>query len=608
MAVGRRRITVEIAVLAVLALGLLAIGASPVAGVAPPAPADAATEALDQSVCPGAALNPVAVVNGSTLCTHGSDPRAVADTPQSSGPVPELECIGSGSDGARVHVVYARPADKPDHYASVVATLRSYVAAIDDAIDDSAARTGGTRHVRWLTDAGCQVVVDNVVLGATGDDSFANTISALDALGYDRTSRKYLVWMDSSGNGICGMATRWVDDSAGIDNDNNANPSYARVDSPCWSAGAAGHELMHMLGAVQGSAPHVTAAGHCRDDYDQMCYDDGSGPPAIVCPAPADERLFDCGNDDYFSTAAAPGSYLATHWNSAGSRWLSGPGVPAYSPANDDFSQAAALSGANGAPHVVTGTNRRASSEPGEPNHAGVAGGRSVWYRLDATASGTATLDTFDSGIDTLLAVYTGGDVGALTPVGSNDDDGGLRFSRVQVPVLAGVSYHVAVDGKAGAAGSLSLTWQVAPRRLRPDAQIRKAGQTTFKGDGVYNTDGSGQTASANLARGASVDFTVKVENDGNVADRFLLTGTAAGAGFSARYYDAAGAEITAAVLAGTYDTGSLAPRASRTIRVRVKARSAAVVGASQTVVITARSAQGPTRVDVVRATASVTT
>lgn len=606
--VGRGRAPVVGAVLTVLSLALLSIAAPPAGGAPPPGPPGGATEVLDPSACPGEGLDPVAVVGGATLCTHGNDAPAVADTPESAGPAAELACIGNGTSGGRVHVLYARPSDKPDRYASVVATLRGYVAAIDAAFDDSAARTGGTRHVRWLTDPGCQVVIDNLVLGPTADDSFANTVNALEALGYDQPNRKYLVWMDSSGNGICGLGTRWVDDSSSSTNANNTGVGYSRIDAPCWSSGAAAHELMHNLGAVQGSAAHSTAAGHCRDDYDQMCYDDGGGAPAIVCPAPADERLFDCGNDDYFHTGPAGGSYLATHWNTARSRFLDWPGAPPYEAANDEFSEAQVLTGTNGVTHTVTGSNVWAAHERGEPDHAGVGGDHSVWYRLDAGVNGTATFDTFDSGFDTVVAAYTGSTVDGLTQVAANDDFGGLRFGRIELPVTAGTTYHVAVDGKSGATGDLTLNWRVVRRRLRPDAQIRKAGQATFKGDGVYNTDGSGQTASAGLARGASVDFTVKLENDGNVVDPLTVTGTAAGAGFSVRYFDAAGAEITTAVLAGTYSTGPLAPGANRTIRVRVKARSGAAVGARQAVTITAGSGTDAAVVDVVRTTVSVRT
>jgi hypothetical protein len=80
-----------------------------------------------------------------------------------------------------------------------------------------------------------------------------------------------------------------------------------------------------MLGAVLSTAPHPSDAGHCYDESDRMCYKDGPTPMQQVCPA-EDEYLLDCNNDDYFSTAPRPGSWLATHWNTANSRFLIGGG------------------------------------------------------------------------------------------------------------------------------------------------------------------------------------------------------------------------------------------------------------------------------------------
>lgn len=97
--------------------------------------------------------------------------------------------------------------------------------------------------------------------------------------------------------------------------------AYGLVIPGCWAdkGRAAAHELVHMLGAVQRDAPHVTAAGgHCADGFDLMCYDNGAGNGCTTTACPADQRLLlDCGRDDYFNPKPAPGSYLATHWNIA---------------------------------------------------------------------------------------------------------------------------------------------------------------------------------------------------------------------------------------------------------------------------------------------------
>src|SRR5205809_427368 len=88
-------------------------------------------------------------------------------------------------------------------------------------------------------------------------------------------------------------------------------------------------------------------------------------------------------------------------------------------PANDNFVDAQGLSGSSAS---VSGTSVGASKEAGEPNHAGNPGGHSVWYVWTAPSSRTVTVDTVGSSFDTLLAVYTGSSVSALTTVTSNDD------------------------------------------------------------------------------------------------------------------------------------------------------------------------------------------
>src|SRR5262245_18046438 len=51
------------------------------------------------------------------------------------------------------------------------------------------------------------------------------------------------------------------------------------------------------------------------------------------------------------------------------------------------------------------------------------------------------------SSFDTVLAVYTGVRVSALTPVASNDDNAGGTNSRLTFVAAAGAVYHIAVDG-----------------------------------------------------------------------------------------------------------------------------------------------------------------
>jgi hypothetical protein len=125
---------------------------------------------------------------------------------------------------------------------------------------------------------------------------------------------------------------------------------------------------------------------------------------------------------------------------------------------NDAFASRISLAGSS---VTATGSNVGATKETGEPNHVGNAGGRSVWWTWTAPFSGTAVIDTLSSSFDTLLAVYTGSAVSALSAVsnGANDDSpaGNTLTSKVTIAVTAGTTYQVAVDGYNGASGNVTL-------------------------------------------------------------------------------------------------------------------------------------------------------
>src|SRR6185437_3870596 len=103
-------------------------------------------------------------------------------------------------------------------------------------------------------------------------------------------------------------------------------------------------------------------------------------------------------------------------------------------------------------------TNAGATLEGGEsPMIAGENANGSVWYTWTAPATGTVTVDTATSDFDTLLALYTGNAVNALTLVGSHDDVSGALTSKVRVQVTASTVYRIRVDGYAGDSGTIAL-------------------------------------------------------------------------------------------------------------------------------------------------------
>jgi hypothetical protein len=131
---------------------------------------------------------------------------------------------------------------------------------------------------------------------------------------------------------------------------------------------------------------------------------------------------------------------------------------PATPPDNDDFHDAQLLTGPNG---VVSGQNRKATREPDEPEHLRFGGAdHSVWYRWVAPETRWIVMETANTRIDTVLAVYTGTELASLKCVAANDDAPGRFTSRVCFLARRGTTYHVAVDGYMGASGAFDLRWQ----------------------------------------------------------------------------------------------------------------------------------------------------
>jgi PASTA domain len=173
----------------------------------------------------------------------------------------------------------------------------------------------------------------------------------------------------------------------------------------------------------------------------------------------------------------------------------------AVAPDNDAFDAALELTGRSDA---TSGTNKDATKEPLEPNHANEVGGPSVWYRWTAPADGETTIETCGSDdFDTLLAAYTGTSVGALmgTEVASNDDDCGFQ-SSITFAAEEGQTYRIALDGRNGETGLFSLQLRLAP----PNDDFADAVVVTGDDGSV---DGTNEGASAEASEPGSVSGSV---------------------------------------------------------------------------------------------------
>ena len=128
-------------------------------------------------------------------------------------------------------------------------------------------------------------------------------------------------------------------------------------------------------------------------------------------------------------------------------------GTTAAAPANDNFANAVVLAGQSAS--RTNDTNVDATLEAGEATTvAGAIGGGSIWYVWTAPIDGQVRIDTRTSDFDTLLGVYTGAAVGALTEVASNDDCCGALTSRVRFVATAEPRTGSESTASAGAAVS----------------------------------------------------------------------------------------------------------------------------------------------------------
>ena len=178
-------------------------------------------------------------------------------------------------------------------------------------------------------------------------------------------------------------------------------------------------------------------------------------------------------------------------------------------------------------------------------------------------------------------------------------------------PPIFGYSYALAVSSTSlyvggafvNAAGIATADfvakWALGSPR-KPDGRIR-LGTSALVGNNIYNTTGVNQSRTGSATPGHSVTFGISIQNDGTGADRFKVkaTGTAL-TGYVVKYFRGT-TDISAAVVAGTYQTASLAPTATYLITATVTVKSGAAVGSNVTRLVTLTSIGNSTKKDAVK-------
>jgi hypothetical protein len=182
------------------------------------------------------------------------------------------------------------------------------------------------------------------------------------------------------------------------------------------------------------------------------------------------------------------------------------------------------------------------------------------------------------------------------------------------VPTARDGIQAVVFDGEVYVAGGGTLPRGTGPTdvlevyiptsTVRPDALVKLSTATAMLGGDVWNLTGLGQTATSTAAQGVTRTFKIRIENDGSTFDAYTVQAPGASPGFAVRYLrGASGAvDITAAVVAGTYMTPSLARGGSVVMRVRIQVKAGAPAEAVQSIPLTIASVARPSSIDVVKA------
>ncbi len=254
----------------------------------------------------------------------------------------------------------------------------------------------------------------------------------------------------------------------------------------------------------------------CGSDFDTLlAVYTGDGPEALVAVAGNDDG---CDAQSRVSFAAVAGTAYAIAVDGfngeQGSIALTLEPTPP--PPNDNFAAAEALSVT--VPSSAEGTVVGATREPGEPDHAGGSRGASVWYTWAPAQSGDVTIQTCDSSLDTVLAVYTGDFLDGLTPLVSDDDGCGSQ-SRVTFAAAAGTIYRIAVDGQSADQGPFFLSLEPPP--VNDDFAAAEVVPGTLpvnlEGSNLGATREPGEPGHAGDPGGASVWYTWTPAESGTV-------------------------------------------------------------------------------------------
>ncbi|MEO0227861.1 MAG: hypothetical protein ABIL70_07430, partial [candidate division WOR-3 bacterium] len=136
------------------------------------------------------------------------------------------------------------------------------------------------------------------------------------------------------------------------------------------------------------------------------------------------------------------------------------------------------------------------------------------------------------------------------------------------------------------------------------DNHIKNSNEGTYIGDNIYNLNGEGQTKTQNASTVNPAVYHIKIENDGNGSDGFIVNElTTDRQNWNVSYYDAliGGNNITSEIQGSGWSTGALNPGQFREIRMEVIPDAGVANGSTKTIDVMSTSVNDNAKKDVVR-------
>ena len=291
-----------------------------------------------------------------------------------------------------------------------------------------------------------------------------------------------------------------------------------------------GNDLWYRWTATQTGVTTLQTCGQVAHDSAIAVYATSTCPTAGSSIACDDDA---CGLESLVSwNAISGGTYMLQIGSSGGGP--GGPGTFTISvvgvPANDDCATPISITGQLGAAY----DNSVATDSPGGSGHAGCSPVTSdLWFEWIAPQNGTAVLDTCgQSAMDTAVLVFVGAGCPASAPIACDDNGCGSQ-STVTWPIVAGVTYTLAV-GRGGAApggpGSFTIV-------LSSGGSI---GASFCSGDGTGTPCPCGNNGATGHGCGHSAGNSGFLQASGSASvsnDSVLLSGSDMTANSSALYF-----------------------------------------------------------------------